>query len=107
MASGGGRYTRGVPLVTPIPTLTDQLPPGGWTNPSSGEEVADECAWITSGQGAAANVTMASGIFAMQSIWSNDNDPCEISHTRCAERAPRACGGRQVMRISAALSAPT
>jgi serine protease len=61
-------------------TLTDQLPPGGWTNPSSGEEAADQCAWIASGQGAAANVTMASGTFAMQSIWSNDTDQCEISH---------------------------
>jgi len=61
-------------------TLTDQLPPGGWTNPNSGEEVGDACAWIASGQGAAANVTMANGIFAMQSIWSNDSNQCEISH---------------------------
>lgn len=61
-------------------TLTDQNPPGGWTNPSTGEESADECAWISSGQGAAENVHMSTGIFAMQSIWSNDTNRCEIAH---------------------------
>jgi len=60
--------------------LTDQNPPGGWTNPDTGGESADECAWISSGQGAAANVSMATGVFAMQSIWSNDTNRCEISH---------------------------
>jgi serine protease len=61
-------------------TLTDQNPPGGWTNPFTGEEAADECAFISSGQGAAANVPMGTGAFAMQSIWSNDTNECEISH---------------------------
>jgi hypothetical protein len=61
-------------------TLTDQNPPGGWTNPETGEEAADECAFISSGQGAAANVSTATGTFAMQSIWSNDTHECEISH---------------------------
>jgi serine protease len=61
-------------------TLTDQNPPGGWTNPETGEEAGDECAFISSGQGAAANVRTATGVFAMQSIWSNDTRECEISH---------------------------
>ena len=61
-------------------TLTDQLPQGGWTNSTSGEEVAGECAWIGPGQGAAANVSMASGTFAMPGIWSNDTGQCEIAH---------------------------
>ena len=60
-------------------TLTDQNPPGGWTN-SSGAEVGDECAWISTGHGASANVTMGNGAYAMQSIWSNDTNQCEISH---------------------------
>jgi serine protease len=60
-------------------TLTDQNPPGGWTA-ASGAEVGDECAWISSGQGASANVTMSTGAFAMQSIWSNDTNECDISH---------------------------
>ena len=39
-------------------TITDQNPAGGWTNHTgssyNGEENADECAWLSSGQGAAA-----------------------------------------------------
>ena len=61
-------------------TLTDQNPPGGWTNAETGEEAGDECAFIHSGQGAAANVRTATGFFAMQSIWSNDTHECEIAH---------------------------
>ncbi|HEY8012137.1 MAG TPA: PKD domain-containing protein, partial [Rudaea sp.] len=61
-------------------TITDQNPAGGWTNHSSGQENADECAWISSGQGASANVVMATGTFAMQSTWSNDTNRCDISH---------------------------
>lgn len=61
-------------------TLTDQNPAGGWTNPSSGEENGDECAWISSGQGASADVTMGNGSYAMQSTWSNDTNECDISH---------------------------
>lgn len=60
-------------------TLTDQNPPGGWTA-ASGAENGDECAWISSGQGAAANVTMSTGAFPMQSTWSNDTNRCDISH---------------------------
>jgi serine protease len=61
-------------------TLTDQFPPGGWTNPVSGDEVGDSCAWIASGPGHAANVSLPSGKFAMQSTWSNDTSACEIAH---------------------------
>jgi hypothetical protein len=60
-------------------TITDQIPPGGWTA-SSGAENGDECAWISSGQGAAADVSMGNGAYAMQSTWSNDTLACEISH---------------------------
>lgn len=62
-------------------TLTDMLPAGGWTNPSTGEENGDECAWISPGQlGGAADVSMGNGAYAMQSTWSNDTNACEISH---------------------------
>ena len=60
-------------------TITDQNPPGGWTH-NGGAENADECAWISSGQGASANVTTAHGTFAMQSTWSNDTNECDLSH---------------------------
>ena len=66
-------------------TVTDQNPAGGWTNQQllstyNGEENGDECAWISSGQGAAANVSTAQGSFPMQSTWSNDTNRCDISH---------------------------
>ncbi|MEO6701607.1 MAG: hypothetical protein ABI140_03200 [Jatrophihabitantaceae bacterium] len=60
-------------------TITDQNPAGGWTA-SSGQENADECAWISSGQGASANVSMGNGSYPMQSTWSNDTNRCDISH---------------------------
>jgi serine protease len=62
-------------------TLTDQNPAGGWTS-IIGQENGDECAWISSGQGAAANVSMGNGAYAMQSTWSNDTNRCDISHAR-------------------------
>jgi serine protease len=61
-------------------TLTDQFPSNGWVNFNNGEENGDECAWIRSGSGAAADVTTATGSFAMQSTWSNDTNACAISH---------------------------
>ena len=62
-------------------TLTDQNPLGGWSNLVTGNEDADECAWITPGlQGGLADVTFATGSFAMQSTWSNDTGRCDMSH---------------------------
>ena len=65
-------------------TITDQNPAGGWINQTgssyNGQENGDECAWISSGQGASALVTMSTGSFAMQSTWSNDTNRCDISH---------------------------
>ena len=51
-------------------TITDQFPNGGWLD-SSGAENGDKCAWISSGQGAAADVTLSTGTFPVQSLWSN------------------------------------
>jgi len=65
-------------------TLTDQNPAGGWVNNTgssfTGQENGDECAWISSGQGATALVAFSTGSFAMQSTWSNDTNRCDISH---------------------------
>ena len=65
-------------------TLTDQNPAGGWVNNTgssfTGQENGDECAWISSGQGATAMVAFSTGSFAMQSTWSNDTNRCDISH---------------------------
>ena len=51
-------------------TETDIFPNGGWLD-SNGRENGDKCAWISSGQGASTNVTLATGTFAVQSLWSN------------------------------------
>jgi hypothetical protein len=65
-------------------TITDQYPAGGWLD-SSGEETGDKCAWISSGQGAAQDITLSTGSFAVQSTWANDFNGgaggCEVSHS--------------------------
>lgn len=51
-------------------TETDTNPPSGWTD-TAGAETGDKCAWISVGPGASTNVTLSSGTFAVQSLWSN------------------------------------
>jgi len=51
-------------------TETDIFPSTGWLD-GSGSEIGDKCAWISSGQGAAADITLSTGTFAVQSLWSN------------------------------------
>jgi hypothetical protein len=51
-------------------TETDIFPASGWVD-GSGAENGDKCAWISSGQGAAANITLSTGTFPVQSLWSN------------------------------------
>jgi serine protease len=59
-------------------TETDIFPNSGWLD-SSGSENGDKCAWITSGQGAAANITLGSSTFPVQSLWSNASSSCVLS----------------------------
>jgi serine protease len=65
-------------------TVTDEYPAGGWTDPN-GAENGDKCAWISSGQGASANLHVSTGTFAVQTTWSNDFNGgaggCQISHS--------------------------
>ena len=51
-------------------SVTDQFPAGGWLD-SAGAENGDKCAFISSGQGAAADITLSTGTFPVQSLWSN------------------------------------
>ncbi|WP_104818998.1 hypothetical protein [Kitasatospora sp. MMS16-BH015] len=60
--------------------ITDQFPAGGWTNPTNGQENADECAWLKTGTGAAGNVTMGNGSYTLQGSWSNDTNGCALTH---------------------------
>ncbi|HEX4754668.1 MAG TPA: hypothetical protein VH661_02820 [Candidatus Dormibacteraeota bacterium] len=71
--SGSTGLTDGITIVGGhefAETETDIFPNGGWLD-SGGKENGDKCAWISSGQGASANVTLKSGTFAVQSLWSN------------------------------------
>ena len=65
-------------------TVTDQNPPGGYTD-SSGEENGDKCAWITPGTaGGSFDLATSTGTFAVQTTWGNDgnsnNGTCQASH---------------------------
>jgi hypothetical protein len=65
-------------------TVTDQYPSSGWLD-GSGSETGDKCAWISTGQGASANVTFPDGYtFPVQSLWSNvfnsDAGGCVLSY---------------------------
>jgi hypothetical protein len=51
-------------------TITDPFPNHGWLD-GNGAENGDKCAWITAGQGTSANVSLSTGTFAVQSLWSN------------------------------------
>ncbi|HYX68002.1 MAG TPA: hypothetical protein VE825_02625 [Terriglobales bacterium] len=51
-------------------TESDQFPNGGWLD-SGGSENGDKCAWISSGQGASADIILSTGTYPVQSLWSN------------------------------------
>jgi serine protease len=51
-------------------TITDPYPNSGWLD-SRGAENGDKCAWISAGQGAAANISLSGHDYAVQSLWSN------------------------------------
>jgi serine protease len=65
-------------------TITDQFPAGGWIN-NRGAEVGDLCAWKTTGGGRSQDITLSTGTFAVQGIWSNlaskGAGGCAISHS--------------------------
>ena len=61
-------------------TISDQFPAGGW-NDAVGNENADKCSWIGTGvTGGSFNLTLSTGTFPVQGIWSNDNNGCADSH---------------------------
>jgi serine protease len=65
-------------------TITDTYPDGGWIDTNGGED-GDKCAWLLPGQqGAAQDISLTTGSFAVQSTWANDfnggSGGCEVSH---------------------------
>ena len=53
-------------------SATDPNPPLGWTD-TIGAETGDKCAWISAGPGAVTDITLSTGTFAVQGLWSNND----------------------------------
>jgi len=51
-------------------TETDPLPASGWAD-FQGMETGDKCAWIETGSGRMHDITLSTGTFAVQTLWSN------------------------------------
>jgi hypothetical protein len=51
-------------------TETDPDPHASWAD-SSDQETGDKCVWIAVGPGAAHDITLSTGTFAVQTLWSN------------------------------------
>jgi hypothetical protein len=68
-------------------TITDPYPDSGWfdyNDSISGGEIGDKCAWrgeSWGGNDPAGDVTLSTGSFAMQSLWSNAANACVMSTT--------------------------
>ncbi len=84
--SGSAGLTDGITIVGGhefAETETDIYPSTGWLD-KNGLENGDKCAWISSGQGAAADTTLSTGSFPVQSLWSNafnsDAGGCVLSY---------------------------
>ena len=66
-------------------TITDPFPVSGWYDGNdtvSGGEIGDKCAWAGENWGGSdpdGNVTLSTGSFAMQSLWSNAKTGCVMS----------------------------
>ena len=66
-------------------TITDPYPASGWVDGSdvvSGGEIGDKCAWgglLWGSHDPSGNVTLSTGTFAMQSLWSNAANGCVMS----------------------------
>ena len=66
-------------------TLTDPFPSSGWTD-AKDREIGDKCLGLNPGlPGAPIDLTLATGTFAVQGMWSNDlkkgKGDCAVSHT--------------------------
>jgi hypothetical protein len=66
-------------------TITDPAPVSGWFDPGdnvSGGEIGDKCAWggeLWGTPDPAGDVTLSTGSFAMQSLWSNAAASCVMA----------------------------
>ena len=86
-------------------TLTDPFPASGWTD-RRGAEIGDKCENLTGGQpGGSVYVTLATGTFVLQGLWSNDvgkKGGCESAHSSVLATNP----GKQRSVTGAPVSLP-
>lgn len=59
-------------------TITDPFPSSGWLD-GRGAENGDKRAWISSGHGEAADISLGGAGYAGQSLWSNAINGCVLS----------------------------
>jgi serine protease len=52
---------------------TDVSPPSAWTD-TIGAETGDKCAWIQFGPGSVTDISLSTGTFAVQSLYSNNDN---------------------------------
>jgi hypothetical protein len=82
---GGAEYADTVTDPDPSTGIAPALSPNpAWvdaTDNVSGGEVASKCQWGTSYAGPTGDVTLSTGTFAMQSLWSNFAGACVLSDT--------------------------
>src|SRR5262249_33800124 len=57
-------------------TVTDPVPSSGWVD-DQGAENADKCAWL-GGDGGMQDITLSTGRFAIQGLWSNAAHGCAV-----------------------------
>jgi hypothetical protein len=87
-------------------TITDPYPTSGWFDVNdtvSGGEIGDKCAWAGTLWGTpdpAGNVTLSTGTFAMQSLWSNAANRCVMAATELSVTNP----GSQSTAVGSAIS---
>jgi hypothetical protein len=55
---------------------TDPQPPSGWYDFPDNQEIGDLCAWLAPPAG---DITLSTGTFAVQGLWSNRVNKCTIS----------------------------
>lgn len=60
-------------------SVTDPQPASGWNGQNG--EIGDVCSWIRSGSGAMRDITLSTGSFAVQSLWSNADHSCVIGRS--------------------------
>ncbi|HEV3232602.1 MAG TPA: hypothetical protein VG245_10160 [Candidatus Dormibacteraeota bacterium] len=61
-------------------TVTDPQPDLGYVDAAL-QETGDKCAWISIGFGASQDITLSTGTFAVQTLWSNNADTAGVPQT--------------------------